>query len=499
QPKSLWDKSGRWKKYGPELMRLKDRKEREFCLGPTHEEVITYLVGTNINSYKQLPITLYQFQMKFRDEIRPRFGVMRAREFYMKDSYSFDKDTAGCDISYDKHVEAYRKIFTGCGLSYIVVEAATGNIGGHSSHEFMVTADTGEDEIVICENSKCSIKYSANVEKAAYKRPEDNENSEEQKAPEEVYTPGEKTVEDVAKFLNQPPEKFIKTLIYESEKGPVVALIRGDHELNESFLKNHAGAGELEPAGEDTIKKVTSAPIGFAGPVGINKEAVYKIIADRAVKNIINAVSGANKKDYHLKNINYGRDYKIEEADIANLRRVIEGDLCPECGGRLTFKRGIEVGHTFLLGTKYSKSMGAGFSDSDGSRKDIIMGCYGIGLTRVVAAAIEQNHDKDGIIWPRSIAPFDITLIQLGGRTEEICRDLYDRLSKDYEVLWDNRDESPGVKFKDALLTGMPVQVIAGRNFLKEGKLEVQFRKSEKKVFVKPENLIEVIENEKDI
>ncbi|MDA3792265.1 MAG: proline--tRNA ligase [Elusimicrobia bacterium] len=502
QPKTLWDKSGRWEKYGPELMRLKDRKDREFCLGPTHEEVITHLVGTNLSSYKDLPLTLYQFQMKFRDEIRPRFGVMRAREFYMKDSYSFDKDIKACEKSYKDHVGAYRKIFSNCGLKYKEVEAATGNIGGQSSHEFMVTAETGEDEIVLCESKDCDGGYSSNVEKADYRRSEIKQNIVKAEELKEIHTPDRRTVGEVAKFLNQPPEKFIKTLIYDSDKGPVVALVRGDHELNENHLKTYADAGELTLAGKDTIKDITGAPVGFAGPVRINKEAVHKIFADKAVKYIKNAVSGANQKDYHLKNINYGRDYKIKKDNFKNLRKVIKGDLCPRCGKELAFKRGIEVGHTFLLGTKYSKSMGAQYTGADGVRKDIIMGCYGIGVTRVVAAAIEQSHDKDGIIWPDSIAPFDINIIQLSDqlsdKTDNICKELFSELSKDYEVLWDDRAESPGVKFKDAQLIGIPVQVVVGRNYLKEGQLEVQFRKSGKKVFIKPKELKETMENEKE-
>ncbi len=506
QPKSLWDESDRWEKYGPELIQLKDRKDRRFCLGPTHEEVITHLVSTDVNSYKQLPLTLYQFQMKFRDEIRPRFGVMRAREFYMKDSYSFDKDEDGCRKSYQKHVEAYRKIFSGCGLKYREVEAATGNIGGHYSHEFMVTAETGEDEIVLCENKDCKSKYSSNTEKAEYRRDPSRAPSKKSKEkPAELkktHTPGVRTVEEVSEFLNEPPEKFIKTLIYNSKKGPVVALIRGDHELNENHLRDCAKVDDIELADKETIKEVTGAPPGFAGPAGIKKDSIYKIFADKALKDIKNAVSGANKKDYHLKNINYGRDYKIDESNFVNLRKVIKGDLCPYCSKPLTFKKGIEVGHTFLLGTKYSKSMGAHYTGPDGIQKEIIMGCYGIGVTRVVAAAIEQCHDKNGIIWPDSIAPFEIMLIELSDESNiinEICNDIYGRLSKTYEVLWDNRDESPGVKFKDAQLIGIPVEVVVGRNFIKEGKLEIQFRKSSRKIFTEPEKLTEVIENEKNI
>ncbi len=486
QPKSLWEQSGRWDLYGDELVRFKDRKEREFCLGPTHEEVITQLVKDNIDSYKKLPLILYQFQMKFRDEIRPRFGIMRAREFYMKDAYSFDTTMEGCKKSYKENYDAYAKIFDRCGLEFKIVEAETGNIGGKSSHEFMVLADTGEEVIAFCE---CG--YGANMELAGYKRENISENEGGPGNLKEVHTPNVRTVEEVSGFMDKKPRDFIKTLIYDSDNGPVVCLVRGDHQINENAVKQKAPG--LKMGTQKLIFEVTGGPLGFSGPVGLKKNKIHKVYADRAILKMKNAVSGANKKDYHLKNINFGRDFEVDQA--GDFRKVIKGDRCPKCGAQLKFKRGIEVGHTFLLGTKYSKSMEAKFTDSDGKQKDIIMGCYGIGVTRVVAAAIEQSHDKKGIIWPVPISPFKVTILQLSKKTQKVCDELYQDLSKDYEVLWDDRDENPGVKFKDADLIGIPVQIVAGKSFLDSGKFEVQLRKEDKKSFVKPEKLNSFLES----
>jgi len=485
QPRNLWEQSGRWGLYGPELMRLKDRGDREFCLGPTHEEVITRIVGDEVKSYKELPLLLYQFQTKFRDEIRPRFGIMRAREFYMKDAYSFDSTMEGCRKSYQDNVEAYTKIFERCGLDFVKVEAETGNIGGQYSHEFMVIADTGEEEIAVC-----SCGYGSNTELADYKRSPVKKEEVKESALEEVHTPDARTVDEVAEFLSEPARKFIKTLIYKSSSGLLAALVRGDHELNENHLKKAAGAGELHPAGEEEIKQATGAPVGFAGPVGLG----IPVYADEDVIEIKNAVSGANKNEYHLKNINYGRDYTAFWT--GNLRKITKDDLCPECSSKLEFKRGIEVGHTFLLGTKYSESMQAAFAAEDGSEKPFIMGCYGIGVTRVAAAAIEQCYDKDGIVWPASIAPFQIIIIQLTRKTKDLCGELYKKLGEKYEVLWDDRDLNPGVKFKDAQLIGVPVQVVAGKSYLNEGKLEINDRRTGEKEYVAPESLEEKL-NEK--
>ncbi|MFC2091560.1 proline--tRNA ligase [Elusimicrobiota bacterium] len=500
QPKDLWDEkgSGRWCLYGPELMRIKDRNDREFCLGPTHEEVITYLVNSNIKSYKELPLLLYQFQMKFRDELRPRFGIMRAREFYMKDAYSFDTSMQACQKSYDDNFNAYKKIFERCGLKFVAVEADTGNIGGKSSHEFMVIADTGEEEIAVCE---CG--YGANKDLARYKRPQvplTGTAVDELMPLEEVETPQARTVEEVSGFLKEKPDKFIKSLLFETNPPgmKIMALVRGDHEINERFLKEEFEKvtgkiiEKVELADEQTIENATGAPVGFSGPVGLkgNEIAAINIIADKDVSNIVNAISGANKKDYHLKNINFKRDYN---AHIADIRKVEAGDMCPECGEKIVLKRGIEVGHTFLLGTKYSDSMGAVFTDENGVEKKIIMGCYGIGVTRVVAAAIEQCYDENGIIWPEPISPFDVVLIQLSDKTQEICMKLYDELKHTFDVLWDDRDERPGVKFKDAMLIGIPIQIVIGKRYIEDGHVEVQFRKTQEKIFVKPEKIKEII------
>jgi prolyl-tRNA synthetase len=480
QPKNLWEQSERWEVYGAELVRLKDRHDREFCLGPTHEEVITHIVANNVCSYKDLPMLLYQFQMKFRDEIRPRFGVMRAREFYMKDAYSFDISMENCQKSYDDNFNAYSRIFERIGLDFVPVEADTGAIGGQSSHEFMVIADTGEEEIAVCE---CG--YGANSERAEYKRSSDETGLPEGEtiSREEVHTPEVKTVEEVAGFLNEKSEKFIKTLIFKTEKGNIVALVRGDHELNESFLKKAAGVQEIEFADEETIVSVTGGPLGFSGPAGISCD----IYADTAVLNILNAVSGANKKDYHVKNLNYKKDYEVSWS--GDLRNVRKGDQCPKCSKELSFRRGIEVGHTFLLGTKYSEKMGAVFTDESGKEQNIIMGCYGIGVSRVVGAAIEQCHDDNGIIWPEAISPFDIIITQLSDDTLEICEKLYKDLSENYEVLWDDRKLSPGVKFKDAQLIGIPVQIVVGKSYIKEGKIEINYRKTGQKKFINPEQI----------
>ncbi|MFW6134512.1 MAG: proline--tRNA ligase [Elusimicrobiota bacterium] len=487
QPKNIWEMSGRWDLYGDELIRFKDRKEREFCLGPTHEEVITYLVKTNINSYKDLPLLLYQFQMKYRDEIRPRFGIMRAREFYMKDAYSFDVSEEGCEKSYQMNYNAYNKIFERCGLDFIPVEAETGNIGGKFSHEFMVIADTGEEEI-----SFCDCGYGANSNLARYKRNSDEmeKSDEKELSLEEVHTPDMKTVQEVSEFIGEKPEKFIKTLIYIHENGPIVFLIRGDHELNE----NKISVKNLELADESTIEKVTGGPLGFSGPVGIDKSKIYKIYADRAVVNMKNAISGANKKDYHLKNINPERDFD-KNINVGDIRKVRHGDRCPDCGKKLKFKRGIEVGHTFLLGTKYSDSMEAKYTDAHGEEKGIIMGCYGIGVTRIAAAAIEQSHDENGIIWPKPLAPFDLVILQLSESEHKFCNDLYEKLNKKYDVLWDDRDETPGVKFNDAQLIGIPIQIVVGRRFKKTGELEVQDRKTGEKKYIQPENIEQELNN----
>jgi len=495
QPRELWEESGRWDFYGKELIRLKDRNSRDFCLGPTHEEVITDLVRKEVRSYKELPLLFYQFQTKFRDEIRPRFGVIRAREFYMKDAYSFDATDKDAETTYNNVFKAYSRIFQRCGLKFRPVEAQTGAIGGTFSHEFMVIADTGEEIIVSC---KCG--YAANLEKAecppakiiplVRKAGERNEPKEL----EEVETKSMKTVEEVGKFLKEKPDKFIKTLVYKTDNEPVIVLVRGDHEVNESKLKSYLGVNEIFLADEKTIEEVTGAPLGFAGPVGLKVKC--KLFADYSVEGIINGVTGANRKDYHFKNVNIGRDYSVNE--ILDLRMAKEGDPCPRCGETLEFSRGIEVGHTFKLGTKYSKALGATFLDRDGREKHFVMGCYGIGVSRIVAAAIEQSHDQNGIIWPLPIAPFQVLILPVNyehKKMKAISSRIYEQLENGgYEVLMDDRDERAGVKFKDADLIGIPLRVTVGEKALDRNVVEVKLRKEDKIREVKPDQVPKLVQ-----
>ncbi len=472
-PKDLWDKSGRWALYGPELMRVKDRNGREFCLGPTHEEIITDLVKREIRSYRDLPKLLYQFQVKFRDEIRPRFGVMRAREFLMKDAYSFDVSQESAEETYRKVFDCYNRIFKRCGLRFRAVEADTGAIGGSFSHEFMVVADTGEEGIITC-----GCGYAANVEKAELGRESSEKKAPGQEKPlEEVETPGMKTVSEVGKFLGEPENKFIKSLVYGYGKGElIVVLVRGDYEVNEAKLRKYLGVNEVFLADEKRIEKLTGAPTGFAGPVGIKNA---DILADYSVEGIVNGISGANKKDYHVRNINIGRDYKAKA--VLDLRKPVEGDICVKCAKKLAFSRGIEVGHTFKLGTKYSEALQADFLDRQGDKKPFVMGCYGIGVSRIVAAAIEQGSDEKGIIWPMSIAPFQVTVVPLKydePGIKKVSEEIYnDLLKSGYDVIIDDRDERPGVKFNDADLTGIPVRITVGDRSLKEKKVELTLRK----------------------
>jgi prolyl-tRNA synthetase len=470
-PADLWKESGRWDQYGKELLRMKDRHERDYCFGPTHEEVITDLARREVRSYRQLPLNLYQIQTKFRDEVRPRFGVMRAREFVMKDAYSFDADEAGAENSYERMYDAYMRIFERCGLRFRAVEADTGLIGGRFSHEFMVMADTGEDAIVSCD----TCVYAANLERAEVSKVA-VKSDEELKELERVQTPGKRSVEEVAEFLGVPPQRLVKTIIFQTGEGAIAALVRGDHEINEAKLRRHLGAMELEMAGDEIITDVTHAPKGFAGPVGLD----LRIVADYAVQGMRNMVTGGNELDTHLINVNLGRDFQVDE--FADIRLAQEGDPCPRCSGRLQISRGIEVGHIFKLGTKYSEALGATYLDLEGNERLLVMGCYGIGVGRTAAAAIEQNHDEDGIIFPFAIAPFHVLLLpvnnkdaQVMGAAEELYQDL---LAKGIEVLLDDRDERPGVKFKDADVIGIPLRLTVGEKNLKQGKVEIKVRRS---------------------
>jgi prolyl-tRNA synthetase len=470
-PADLWKESGRWEQYGKELFRLKDRHDRDYCLGPTHEEVITDLARREIRSYRQLPINLYQIQTKFRDEVRPRFGVMRGREFVMKDAYSFDADEAGAERSYERMYAAYMRIFERCGLKFRAVEADTGLIGGRFSHEFMVLADTGEEAIVSC--GTCD--YAANLERAEVGRSAEAA-EEAMKKLKQVETPEKRSVEEVTTFLGVPPQRLVKTIIFETEKGPVAVLVRGDHEINEVKVRRSLGTTQLEMAGDRVVAAATHAPIGFAGPVGLD----LRIIADYALEGMRNMVVGANKTDAHLVNVNVGRDFRVDE--FADIRLAQEGDLCSRCPGRLHIARGIEVGHIFKLGTKYSEALGATYLDLEGKERPLVMGCYGIGVGRTAAAAIEQNHDDNGIIFPLAIAPFHVLILPVNNKDAEImaaAEGLYGSLSeKGAEVLLDDRDERPGVKFKDADIIGIPLRLTIGEKNLKHGKVEIKARGS---------------------
>ncbi len=475
-PAEYWKESGRYETMGAEMFRLKDRHDVDMVLGPTHEEVFTAVVRENVRSYRDLPLNLYQINTKFRDEIRPRFGVMRCREFIMKDAYSFDIDEAGLNKNYEAMRVAYRRIFKRCGLDVVPVLADTGSMGGSASEEFMVPSSVGEEEII-----KCSFcEYVANVELASSYQVF-GRSDEKEKPLEEVYTPNKKTIEELTEFLNSSPDKFIKSIVYFADGEPVMAVIRGDFEINETKLKNLLKCNSLELADEETIKKVTNAPVGFASPLGLE----IKIVADESVKVMKNAISGANKKDYHIKNICYGRDF---EADIVgDIRKVRAGELCPLCRSKLGSYRGIEVGHIFKLGYKYTSSMEVRVLGKDGKEFTPIMGCYGIGIGRTMASIIEQHNDSDGIIWPITVAPFQIIVLPVSMQDEKIVKtafQIYENLSKNYEVLIDDRDERPGVKFKDADLIGIPIRITVGKSYLEEEKLEIKERKKEEKVLV---------------
>jgi prolyl-tRNA synthetase len=469
QPADLWKESGRWEKYGPELLRFTDRHDRESCLGPTHEEVITDLVRREIHSYRDLPINLYQIQTKFRDEIRPRFGLMRGREFIMKDGYSFDATEEGTEVTYQKMYDAYHRIFKRCGLSFRAVEADTGTIGGSFSHEFMVLADTGEDTLAICK--QCD--YAANMEKATVKQPvaADTELLPLQK----VETPGKRKVGAVCEFLEISPQELIKTMVYLADGKPVAVLVRGDHEVQPVKLKNMLGAVEVELADDKQVFDSTGVPSGYLGPIDLN----IPVLADLEVEALRNFTVGANEKNYHMQHVNLGRDFKVSQ--VGDLRQITEDDPCPKCSGGLELTRGIEVGHIFKLGDSYSKALKATFQDSNSEEQNFIMGCYGIGVSRTVAAAIEQNHDENGIIFPLPLAPFQAIILNLDPKNEQItgaAESFYNQLQQEgIEVLLDDRDERPGSKFKDADLIGIPYRITIGKRFAQEAEVEVRTRR----------------------
>lgn len=473
QPADLWRESGRWEFYGKELLRFRDRRDSECCLGPTHEEVITDLVRNEVKSYRQLPLNLYQIQTKFRDEIRPRFGVMRCREFGMKDAYSFDADEAGAEASYRKMFDAYNRIFERCGLTFRPVEADSGTIGGSYSHEFLVIAESGEDAMAYC--GTCG--YAANLEKAESAKPEEIAPDKSAFGSlEEVHTPEVRTIEEVCQFLQVAPQDVIKTLVFNADGKPVAVLVRGDEEVNEIKVRNYLRCDVLEMAMDDEIRAVAGSPRGFVGPIGIK----CPVVADYSLMNRMNLVAGANREDYHIRNVNFGRDVRISE--YADLRVIRESDGCPRCSGSIRFARGIEVGHVFKLGTKYSKAMKAVFLDRNGRDQEMVMGCYGIGIGRTVAACIEQHHDANGIVWPLAIAPYHVIVTPVNMNEPalaEVAGTLYDALqAKGVDVILDDRDERAGVKFKDADLIGIPLRITVGPKRLAEGCVEIKNRKT---------------------
>jgi prolyl-tRNA synthetase len=494
-PAELWQESGRWELYGKELVRFKDRHERDFCLGPTHEEVITDLVRRVVRSYRELPFNVYQIQTKFRDEVRPRFGLMRGREFIMKDAYSFHADVDDCHREYENMFQTYKRIFTRCGLQFRPVEADTGAIGGSQSHEFQVLAESGEDAIASCD--QCD--YAANVQKAEIKlrRPAARDIIKETPKPQKVSTPGKKSVAEVAAFLRLTPDKFIKTLVYKTEQRELIAaLVRGDHEINELKLQAVLGCRDLALADEAEIEAATGVVPGFLGPMGLH----LRTVADQAIQGIQQAVTGANEMDAHYIDVDQERDFT--PAAFADLRLAVAGDPCPRCDrGSLETHRGIEVGQVFYLGKKYSEALGATYLDAEGREQPIEMGCYGIGITRLVAAAIEQNHDRNGIIWPFALAPFQVLLLPINYKDkaiQEVCNTLYAELQRrGIEVLMDDRDERPGVKFKDGDLIGIPLRVTVGAKGLEKGCIELRSRRDGKSddipLAVAAQNIQEII------
>lgn len=490
QPAELWIESKRWAQYGKELLRFRDRKDNEFCMGPTHEEVITDIARREVKSYRQMPVNFYQIQTKFRDEIRPRFGLMRGREFIMKDAYSFDVDSSAADLSYGKMYDAYNRIFSRCGLDFRAVEADTGSIGGSASHEFMVLASSGEDAIVSCG----SCRYAANVEKAeAVRGPKAASGDQPAR---KVHTPGRKTIADVADFLGIEQSVTTKSLLLSNGEGAfVMALLRGDHDLNELKLKSFMGWDEIRMATDDEILRLTGSPAGFIGPVGL----VDKIgmVADFAVEAMSEMVTGANEADWHFSGVVAGRDFT--PSSFADIRLVGGGDRCPRCeSGELAVWRGIEVGHVFKLGIKYSDAMNATYLDKDGKEQTIFMGCYGIGIGRTVAAAIEQNHDENGIIFPLPLAPFHCSIVAINAQKDEAVMsaalEIHDRLeAAGVEALLDDRDERPGVKFKDHDLIGIPLRIIVGGKNLAENRVEYKSRAAGEVALMSPDEAVSLV------
>ncbi|MEH7382560.1 proline--tRNA ligase [Bacillus sp. JJ1533] len=483
----LWQESGRWYSYGPELMRLHDRHERDFVLGPTHEEVITSLVRDEIKSYKRLPITLYQIQTKFRDEKRPRFGLLRGREFIMKDAYSFHADQDSLHDVYEKMYTAYSNVFARCGLNFRAVIADSGAMGGKDTHEFMVLSKVGEDTIAYSDTSS----FAANIEMAPVVM-EYPKSDEPVKELEKVETIGQKTIEEVAAFLDVPKDKCIKSLLFEVDEKFVLVLARGDHEVNDIKVKNLLEATNVELASTEDTERIMGCTVGSLGPINVTKEVT--VIADHAVASVVNGVCGANEEDYHFVNVNPDRDFAgIQYKD---LRFIQEGDPSPDGHGKIVFAEGIEVGHIFKLGTRYSEAMGATFLDENGRSQPMIMGCYGIGVSRTLSAVAEQSNDENGLIWPENLAPYDLHLIPVNMKNEEqkaLAESLYISLQESgYDVLFDDRAERPGVKFADSDLIGLPLRITVGKR-ASEGVVEVKVRKTGETLEINIENLIETI------
>jgi len=486
QPPELWKRTGRYDDMGEVLIKYKDRHGKEIALGPTHEEVITELVAREIRSYKDLPLVLYQIQTKFRDEVRPRFGVVRSCEFIMKDAYSFDIDVESMEKNYGKMYDAYCRIFERCELPYVAVEADPGLMGGTVSHEFMVPTEIGEDTIVTCP----SCGYAASADVASVK-PESvsGKKAGKPKDVEETFTPGVSTVQDVSSFLKAKSSDLIKTLIYMADNEPVAVLIRGDHEANETKIKNHLKVRTLELADERKVREITGGPTGFTGPVGLS----IKILGDTFVRGMVNAITGACEQDKHLRNVNPGRDFSVNE--WIDARVITESDPCPKCGGKIEMKYAIEIGHTFKLGTKYSEVLNATFLDAKGKQRPAIMGCYGIGVNRILAALIERSHDKDGIIWPVSLGPCEAVVIPLKKEDKEVnaeAEHIYTRLKEaGVDVMIDDREKSAGVKFKDADLVGFPFQAIISRKNMEQGKIELKDRATKKSTLVDKDKFLD--------
>lgn len=492
QPAELWKESGRWDVFGPEMFKVKDRHEREFCLGPTAEEVITDMVKDDIKSYKQLPLSLYQIQTKYRDEKRPRFGLMRCREFIMKDAYTFDLNKEGMARSYEEMWQAYEKIFDRCGVDYKIVEGDSGAMGGSASHEFMAQSEFGESAMVYCDD----CNYAATDEKAAFEYSVGSKD-EELLELKEVHTPNAKTIEDLSKMLDVSKDKLVKTLLYIINEEVVAVVIPGDRELNEVKLINELGAQEhdMEMADDGTVERVTASEVGFAGPIGLTEEV--KVLVDASISKMKNLIVGANKTDYHIKNVNYDRDFKGQI--VEDLLLVEEGDKCIKCGSKLNMDRGVEIGNIFQLGTKYADALGASYLDENGKASKIYMGSHGVGVSRTMSAIIEQNYDEDGIVWPLSVAPYEVSITIINTKNEDQV-ELGEKLYKDLkgmgvEVLLDDRKERAGVKFKDSDLIGTPIRIVVGKK-ANENIVEYSLRKDREKEEVKVSELEEKIREE---